>query len=72
VPWFFVAINKDHASLPAGVQFFRSYHHDRNPPGQVPKDDYEDVEVLRAARATAAAPMYFKAQRIERKKKYYM
>ncbi len=65
---FVVAIDKERASSPAGVALFRSY----------PRDDSDKyyyalheqyrlrkpIKIWEAARATAAAPTYFKAQRI--------
>ncbi|KAF8244380.1 FabD/lysophospholipase-like protein [Wilcoxina mikolae CBS 423.85] len=55
-PVFVVAIDKEKASLPEGVTLFRSYH--------VPDDKFSNVSIVEAARATSAAPTFFKPMRI--------
>jgi hypothetical protein len=53
---FVVAVDKDKADRPEGATLLRSY--------VVPNDPFESVKILEAARATSAAPTFFKAQPI--------
>ncbi|KAI5776410.1 acyl transferase/acyl hydrolase/lysophospholipase [Geopyxis carbonaria] len=59
-PVFVVAIDKDQASAIEGLSLFRSYTTGIN-------DEFKDVTIVEAARATTAAPTYFKAQAIKSK-----
>ncbi|KAF8535216.1 acyl transferase/acyl hydrolase/lysophospholipase [Trichophaea hybrida] len=55
-PVFVVSIDKQRANLPEAVTLFRSY--------MVSNDPYGNVSIVEAARATSAAPTYFKPKRI--------
>lgn len=53
---FVVSIDKEKANLPEGATLFRSY--------DTPNDPFGNVTIVEAARATSAAPTYFKPVRI--------
>lgn len=49
---FVVSIDKEKVTRPEGATLFRSY--------EVPNDPFRNVSIVEAARATSAAPTYFK------------